>query len=622
LAIKSIQGSSINNGRVLRSSATLSTQITQTLDPAWLPLATITSSDQKFSGLYRIDEAANFATVQFSTSTGTYHVDWGDATSSDVASGTVAYHEYNYSDSALNDTNGPVTFTDSGDLVSRTAHGYIDGNQITFYSITSTTGISVNTPYYVINSTANTFQISLTGGGSAIALTTNGSGALLPFKQAIVTVTCNTGGANFTSINLTNAHNQSGLGTAYNTGWLAIRYAGSFTTQTLIGSAPTSHSLVYADIVNCNVTSYNSLFLSAKGLVTASVNSSGTVTSATFMFQNCVNLINGPNLNLSSAINTTSMFQGCTSLLTVPLYDTRLVSTSTSMFQGCSNLTSVPLLNTASVTLATGMFSGCKSLTTVPLFNFSAVANASQMFLGCTSLTTVPLFNFSAVTNASSLFSGCTSLTSVPLFNFSAVANASSLFNGCIKLTTVPLFNFSLVTSLSSTFNGCTSLITVPLFNTANCLNFNQTFQGCTSLIAVPLLNMGLGTAFTQTFLNCTNLVYVPTFNLSSATVAIGMFQGCSSLQTIPAFNLSAITSAGNMLSINANTSVVKFSCTGIKFTFTVASAKLSSTELNAIYTNLTTVVSAQTITVSGNYGISGDTPAIATAKNWVVTGS
>jgi hypothetical protein len=72
------------------------------------------------------------------------------------------------------------------------------------------------------------------------------------------------------------------------------------------------------------------------------------------------------------------------------------------------------------------------------------------------------------------------------------------------------------------------------------------------------------------------------------------MFQNCSSLSRIQAKDF--------------------------RFTFSVASCKLSATALNEIYTNLPTVT-GQTITVTGNYGTAGDDPAIATAKGWTVTG-
>ena len=83
-----------------------------------------------------------------------------------------------------------VTFADAGALVNRTAHGLTNGMKISFSSITSTTGIAINTPYFVVNAAADNFQVSLTLGGAAIALTTNGSGNLIAIPK-IVTINPN-----------------------------------------------------------------------------------------------------------------------------------------------------------------------------------------------------------------------------------------------------------------------------------------------------------------------------------------------------------------------------------------------------------------------------------------------
>ncbi len=73
---------------------------------------------------------------------------------------------------------GAVTFTDVGDLVTKTAHGYLNGQTIVFASVVTTTGITAGPTYFVINQTANTFQVSLTSGGAAINLVTNGTGTI------------------------------------------------------------------------------------------------------------------------------------------------------------------------------------------------------------------------------------------------------------------------------------------------------------------------------------------------------------------------------------------------------------------------------------------------------------
>ena len=72
-----------------------------------------------------------------------------------------------------------VTLTDADDLVTLVGHGLPNGKRVSFTTITSTTGISVYRPYYVVNATTDTFQLSLTQGGAPIALTTDGSGTII-----------------------------------------------------------------------------------------------------------------------------------------------------------------------------------------------------------------------------------------------------------------------------------------------------------------------------------------------------------------------------------------------------------------------------------------------------------
>ena len=72
-----------------------------------------------------------------------------------------------------------VTFQDSGDTVTLASHGLSNGTKVSFWSITSTTGISTYTTYYVVNTATNTFQLSLTSGGAALPLSTDGSGSML-----------------------------------------------------------------------------------------------------------------------------------------------------------------------------------------------------------------------------------------------------------------------------------------------------------------------------------------------------------------------------------------------------------------------------------------------------------
>lgn len=78
-----------------------------------------------------------------------------------------------------------VTFDATTDTVVLNNHGLANGKRVSFTSITTTTGISIFTPYFVVNASTNDFQLSLTQGGAAINLVNNGSGSMI--YQTIVT---------------------------------------------------------------------------------------------------------------------------------------------------------------------------------------------------------------------------------------------------------------------------------------------------------------------------------------------------------------------------------------------------------------------------------------------------
>ncbi len=103
-----------------------------------------------------------------------------------------------------NGASGAVTFTDTGDTVDLTAHGLINGDTVSFSVITTTTGIVIDTVYYVVGATANTFQVALTAGGAAIALTNNGTGTLDEQFQTIAGLRSKTITLNAEEIDITN----------------------------------------------------------------------------------------------------------------------------------------------------------------------------------------------------------------------------------------------------------------------------------------------------------------------------------------------------------------------------------------------------------------------------------
>jgi hypothetical protein len=89
--------------------------------------------------------------------------------------------------------NGAVTFQVAADTVTKTSHGLTVGAPVSFTGITGTTNIDNSAVYYVINPTANTFQLATTVGGAVRDLTgVDGTGN---FAETTITVSNNYGTA-------------------------------------------------------------------------------------------------------------------------------------------------------------------------------------------------------------------------------------------------------------------------------------------------------------------------------------------------------------------------------------------------------------------------------------------
>ena len=581
MSIRTVQGSALQSRHSAFASRNNGGSVTDTTQPwvrnrHWLALPEMLETDQAFYGLVAVFPDSSFLAL---TAAGAYTIDWGDGVVENIATGIQGNHLYDYAATNLVGTEKPVSFISATSTVSRTAHGYANDELVKFYNIQTTTGISENVEYYVVGATADTFQVALTVSGAPISLTSDGSAALLPYRQAVVAVTPQAG-QQLTALNLNVKHTQTNL-QVYETGWLDI----------ICGSPDFSTTgLVIGQIVTTEI-------VRKRMLERVRIKNCGSSNTFSYRFSNLTELRSIEILNCAAVINTSFMFQNCYSLQTVPLFNTAAVTTMSSMFASCYSLQTVPLFNTASVIDMSNMFASCYSLQTVPLFNTASVVNTSGMFQTCYSLQTVPLFNTAAVTTMSSMFQTCYSLQTVPLFNTAKVTTMSNMFNACYILQTVPLFNTAAVTIMSSMFINCYNLQTVPLFNTAKVTTMSNMFNSCYSLQTVPL------------------------FNTAAVTNMSSMFNTCDILQTVPALVTTAVTSSSGFSSMFSTcTNLSRIKAKNFRFTFSVASCKLSASALNEIYTNLPTVT-AQTITVTGNWGTATDDPTIATAKGWTVTG-
>ena len=172
------------------------------------------------------------------------------------------------------------------------------------------------------------------------------------------------------------------------------------------------------------------------------------------------------------------------------------------------------------------------------------------------------------------------------------------------------------ITSFAYMFRYCSSLSSVEL-DTSSGTNFTYMFENCSSLSSVEL-DTSSGTNFSSMFRYCSSLSSVE-LDTSSGTSFASMFEGCSSLSSVE-LDTSSGTSFNNMFQGCSSLSSVIL--TGCKYTVSVVNGVLSGTALDALYASLGTAAGSQTVSVGGNHGTSSDTPSIATAKGWTVSGS
>ena len=530
----------------------------------WLPMPSVTSSHQKFVGLYAI---------------------FPDVFSTGVR----------------------VTFTDTGDLVGLTQHGLYNGCTVRFTAITSTTGISINTNYYVINASLNSFQLASSPGGAALTLTNDGSGTM-EFSNA----------NNFAAVRFTTS---SGTYTVdWGDGSSPVNVASGTTAEYTYNFSyydqtnTTLTSLGYKQaIITVTPTTANLTAINLQVIVTTVPSQSSMVTGfldCTLSIPNCIS--SGITIGGTTAFHyyierfTILNSGGCTSM--------------SAMFQNCYSLQSVPLFNTSAVTNMSSMFSGCATLQSVPLFNTAAVTSMSFMLSGCTSLQSVPLFNTSAATSMVGMFNTASTLNDCPIIirNTSSVQstqlNQSALqnvFNNLITVTTSQTLTITGAWGAGGavTSNSCTTSAGSNVITTVNT-------TGLTVGMQVTGTNTPLTTAIAVTFTDSTDTVDLTAHGLSNGDEV--------SFATI-------VTTTG--ISINTIYYVVNSAANNFQVSLTFGGAAIALTS-NGTGTmryraSITSIVAGTSVTMNKNMTGSGTQNLIfrnlqtgtALMKGWTISG-
>lgn len=164
-----------------------------------------------------------------------------------------------------------VTFDATTDKVTLANHGYSNGDKVKFDLIQTTTGITNNTEYYVINASTNDFKIAATSSGSAINLTNNGKAIIDPVSITVIGVTNDTFSFNVVASNASS--------TPVTGGKISTRIGASFRIKFIVDRAQLGSKLseYESDVTNLNTLAWIHL------LGDVAIAKQGTTNGATFI---------------------------------------------------------------------------------------------------------------------------------------------------------------------------------------------------------------------------------------------------------------------------------------------------------------------------------------------------
>ena len=346
------------------------------------------------------------------------------------------------------------------------------------------------------------------------------------------------------------------------------------------------------------------------------------------LFYNCQSLQSVSIKDTSNVTNFQSMHYNNYLLRKMPSYTFRIAGVNCrEMFYNCYNLyETYPIIITPLDELSiVGMFTYCRSLSELDLTIDSDINySLSNTFSNCYSIKEhkLTVLGTGKVNNLSSTFGSNTSLIKTPAIDTSLCTTFSATFTACYSLVEFYEYDYSSAITLSLIINGCVSLKKAGHFNTTSALtNLSSMVTGCLALAEAPTFdNTSNVNTIASMFNNCYNIKIVPVYSFPAVTTTglTSVFTNCSSLISVP--NITFGSGVTNNTNCVTNCYSLKRMLTSLKFTFSVANSKMSATALNEMYSILPTVT-GQTVTVTGNYGVSGDDPTIATSRGWTVVG-
>lgn len=558
-------------------------------NPVWLTMPTVANTEEKWVSLMSVDNTTENYLRVYVSGTGEITVNWGDG-NSNTFQGSTGWLEYQYdgADANLAGTDTSVVF--GSNTVTLNSHSYANNMRITFAN-SSVSDVDEHVAYFVANTTANTFQLSITANGTPISIG-SGTGTILPYKQAFLEITAASNGTangTITQINFNARH----------TALSAVYYPHPI--REIRASLPSHSSVIYygdenqqqpfhIEKIDVNFsTSYtNSIYMHRYMHKLREVNydfANTTITDAAYMFYACRGIKTIPDFNATLNGRTQNMFNGCWNLRKVPrwnsvtntnnnqpyytfpscfhikripqpeVYTTFANNTTnlTAYVSTCYNLIEEPYVDLGQIESATysisALFNANHNVGKSNYINTSLCAdNMSSFYQHSYQRRFVPVLDISTATSLYYFMFSSTGMDYVRFYNSAnnQATTASGMFydGGIISIGELNLPNATTIDRMH--YNSTLTMEIGDITTSSALANCYQTFQG-TMISSINQFDTSNVTNMTYMFQNCHKLKEIPAFDTSLVTQAVNFVISCYSIKTIGTTNWPALTDARNM---------------------------------------------------------------------------
>ena len=352
----------------------------------WPLIAAPIAGVEKFQGIYAVYDIETAGNGVALYCEGAYHVDWGDGTSEDVPTATIAEHVYDYDNAILG--------------VACCRHYKCAVVTVTPQVGEHLTNLDLNKRHSNYSSVCIAPWLDISINSEYLTQLTISDNAQLVRMSMLEQV-------------------QLGENTVQD-----------FTY--LFRSCYTLKSLPVFNTSSAVIIAY--MFYSCYSLADLPIFDTANVVDMQYAFYVCFSLERVPPLNTSNVENMNGTFRDCHTIRKLPLLDTSKVTTMSWTMAYCYALLKSPQFNTSAVLNMSNLFYNSYSLKQIPLLDTSKVTTALAMFRACYSLEYVPDLDFSSLLDSKEMFYYCLSLTEAPAINMALVTGSLNMFLYCYSL--------------------------------------------------------------------------------------------------------------------------------------------------------------------------------------------